>query len=432
MICNPACALLFSRVGCSPAGCRLFLSGCSPSPADRSRAQPQNVQARVAVSKRSGPKRARPDRAARRAAKTNGVPDAEGPAIELRGVTKTLGNLKVLSELDLKVEQGEFVSLLGPSGVGKSTILNVVAGFLAVESGEVRLMGRDMTRTPANRRNLGFIFQEYALFPHMTVEQNVRFALDVRGMKGESAQDRVKETLEVVGLGHTLKRRPQALSGGQRQRVAIARAMVFRPRILLMDEPLSSLDRQLRDELTIETRRLQRDLGVTVLYVTHDQTEALSLSDRVGIVRDGRIEQIGPPSEVHDHPTSVYAARLCGPLNVAPTGQLSELARSQELGKLELGAATPDGRGHSGSSDEFLGVRPHLLGITVGAPPRGANSLGGVVVGVSVVGTGFRYDVDIKLKQPWQIITARPLSQVEVGDTVNVTWLPTDSLFVGH
>lgn len=349
-------------------------------------------------------------------------------SILLQEVRKSLGGVSVLAGIDLSVRTGEFLTLLGPSGVGKSTILNVIAGFLPVEEGSVHLLGEDVTFKPAHTRNLGFIFQEYALFPHLSIERNVRFPLDMRKVKRPEARKAVNEVLEMVGLAHIADRRPQALSGGQRQRVAIARALVFRPQVLLMDEPMSSLDRQLRDEMTVEIRRLQRDLGVTVMYVTHDQTEALSLSDRVGILRDGRIEQIGDPSEVHDNPISVYAARLCGPINVEAVkvaGPINQETIAVKVGTEVIHAPTP----RSGlPRAALLGVRPYVL--RLGKKPRSTaewNSLPVKVVGSGLIGSGIRYEVDIGSAKPWQVLASHSFSDVTIGDSAYVSWPMLDT-----
>ncbi len=354
------------------------------------------------------------------------APSASPPTVVIEGVTKRLGDHDVLSSLDLEVGKGEFLSLLGPSGVGKSTILNVIAGFLPIESGRVLLAGRDVTDMPPHKRNLGFIFQEYALFPHMSVGQNVRFPLDMRGIKGKEAADRVADALAVVGLGHVAERRPQALSGGQRQRVAIARSMVFRPEVLLMDEPMSSLDRQLRDDMTIETRRLQRELGVTVVYVTHDQTEALSLSDRVGILRDGRIEQIGSPKEVHDRPVSTYAARLCGPINTEEVTTVEHDGAGSPC-TVRIGETVIRARPPVDANASILGVRPYLIELQHEPAPAPMNSLQGAVTGLSMVGNGVRYDVDIGSSKPWQVLAGRPFEGIQVGDAAHLVWAPADA-----
>ncbi len=221
-------------------------------------------------------------------------------------------NVPVLDGFQLSVERGELVSLLGPSGCGKTTTLRTVAGFIEPSRGQVLVDGQDYTRLPPNRRDIGLVFQSYALFPHLSVFQNVAFGLRMRGLRGPEVERRVREALALVDLAGYENRRPAQLSGGQRQRVAVARAIVIEPKLLLMDEPLSNLDAKLRTSMRTELRRLQQRLGITMLYVTHDQVEALSLSDRVVVMNQGRIEQIGTPEEIFHQPATPFVADFMG------------------------------------------------------------------------------------------------------------------------
>lgn len=218
----------------------------------------------------------------------------------------------ILNGLSLSVERGELVSLLGPSGCGKTTTLRVIAGFVGLERGRVVIGGRDYTHVPPNRRNIGLVFQSYALFPHLTVFENVAFGLRLRRLPPEQIRARVHEALRMVGLAGLEQRLPAQLSGGQQQRVAVARAIVIEPQLLLLDEPLSNLDAKLRVEMRSELRRVQRQLGITMVYVTHDQAEAMALSDRVVVMNAGRIEQIGAPEEVWHRPCSLFVADFMG------------------------------------------------------------------------------------------------------------------------
>ncbi|MFS8665940.1 MAG: ABC transporter ATP-binding protein, partial [Limnochordales bacterium] len=238
------------------------------------------------------------------------------PAIRLEHVTKHYGSVGALRGLTLEVEQGEFFSLLGPSGCGKTTTLRVIAGLLEPDAGRVYLGGRDVTDLPPYRRNLGLVFQNYALFPHMTVWDNVAYGLRARRMPEAEIKARVGKYLELVGLSAMARRRPRELSGGQQQRVALARSLAVEPVVLLFDEPLSNLDAQLREQMQVEIRQLQRELGFTAFYVTHDQQEALMLSDRLAVLRDGRLEQAGTPEELYDAPASPFIAGFFGGTNL--------------------------------------------------------------------------------------------------------------------
>jgi putative spermidine/putrescine transport system ATP-binding protein len=239
--------------------------------------------------------------------------------LRLDGITRRYGAVAALGGVSLAVAAGEFLTLLGPSGSGKTTLLNIIAGFVAPDEGRIVLEGRDITALPAERRDFGMVFQGYALFPHMTVAENVAFALRVRGMGRAEREARVGEALDLVQLGGLGGRRPAQLSGGQQQRVALARALVFRPRLLLLDEPLSALDRQLRAGLQEELRGLNRRTGVTFVAVTHDQDEALSMSDRVAILREGRLVQLGPPVELYERPRTRFVAGFLGHANFLQT-----------------------------------------------------------------------------------------------------------------
>jgi spermidine/putrescine ABC transporter ATP-binding subunit len=237
------------------------------------------------------------------------------PIIELRGLAKHYGSVRAVSAVDLAVAEGEFVTLLGPSGCGKTTIIRMIAGYIMPTAGQVLLDGRDITYEPPQRRRIGMVFQHYALFPHLTVEENIGFALRVEGRPREVIRRRVAEMLDLVRLPGIGDRRPGQLSGGQQQRVALARALAFNPRILLMDEPLGALDLKLREQMQVELKRIQRDVGITTIHVTHDQEEALGLSDRVVVMAPGRIAQVDTPERLYDAPASRYVADFVGKIN---------------------------------------------------------------------------------------------------------------------
>ena len=236
--------------------------------------------------------------------------------VEIRGLTKQFGSVAAVRGFNLDVHGGEFVSLLGPSGCGKSTALNLLAGLLDPDAGQILLDGQDLAPVPPERRGFGVVFQSYALFPHLTVGRNVAFGLEMQGVRPEDVDRRVRRALALVHLEETADRYPAQLSGGQQQRVALARALVIEPRLLLMDEPLSNLDAKLRIEMRLEIRRLHQTLGLTTVYVTHDQEEALSLSDRIGLMKDGTLRQVGSPEDVYLHPKSAFVANFFGYRNL--------------------------------------------------------------------------------------------------------------------
>ena len=236
--------------------------------------------------------------------------------LELENLSKAFGTYKAVDGLTLSVEKGEFVSLLGPSGCGKTTTLQMIAGFVEPSGGAIRLGGKDLLAVKPAKRGLGIVFQSYALFPHMIVAENVGFGLEMQGVAAAERMTRVGETLELVGLGAFTARFPRQLSGGQQQRVALARALVIRPQILLLDEPLSNLDAKLREGMQIELRQIQRTVGTTTILVTHDQAEAMALSDRIVVMNQGRAEQIAPPHEAYEKPATAFVANFLGKTNL--------------------------------------------------------------------------------------------------------------------
>ena len=258
--------------------------------------------------------------------------------LALDNLTKRFGEHLAVDNLTLSVEQGEFVSLLGPSGCGKTTTLQMIAGFVEATSGRVLLEGRDLLAVKPNRRGLGIVFQSYALFPHLTAAQNVAFGLEMQGVPREERATRVRETLALVGLAAFADRFPRRMSGGQQQRVALARALVIRPRILLLDEPLSNLDAKLREEMQIELRQIQRTVGTTTILVTHDQAEAMALSDRIVVMNAGRVEQIARPHEAYENPASAFVAGFLGKTNVLQVDGASVTVRPEKMAFVDGGA----------------------------------------------------------------------------------------------
>ena len=243
------------------------------------------------------------------------------PAIRLTALTKSFGAVVAVDGVDLEIAEGEFFSMLGPSGSGKTTVLRLIAGFDQPTSGAVELFGRDVTRFAPFARDVNTVFQDYALFPHMSVLDNVAYGLRVRGVGRRERRERARAALAGVRLEHLHDRRPGQLSGGQRQRVALARATVVQPKALLLDEPLGALDLKLREQMQVELKQIQRDLGITFIFVTHDQEEALTLSDRVAVFRDGRIEQMGTPIELYERPISPFVADFVGTTNLLDEGR---------------------------------------------------------------------------------------------------------------
>ncbi len=273
--------------------------------------------------------------------------------LELKGLHKSFGGNTALDGLDLELAEGELVSLLGPSGCGKTTALRIVAGFETADSGSVVVGGKDITRVPANKRDMGMVFQAYSLFPNMTAAQNVAFGLKLR----KAGTKRTEELLELVGLAHLGGRYPHQMSGGQQQRIALARALAIQPRVLLLDEPLSALDAKVRVNLRDEIRRIQTELGMTTLFVTHDQEEALAVSDRVGVMSHGRLEQLDTPSVVYREPASAFVAQFVG-----VTNSVSAKAEGQTV--VVNGVTVPATHDQPSGSDVRVIVRPEDIGVS--------------------------------------------------------------------
>lgn len=290
--------------------------------------------------------------------------------VEFRGISKSYGPNEVLRNVSLSIRGGELLTLLGPSGCGKTTLLRILAGFVRPSKGEVWLGGKCINDIPASKRNVGLVFQSFALFPHMTVYANVAFGLRMHHMDKQTIERRVTDVLELVHLNEWKGAYPSQLSGGMQQRVALARVLAIQPRVLLLDEPFGAIDRRLRDEMQIEVRKLQRTLGITTLFVTHDQTEALIISDRIAVMNHGKVEQEGTPVAIYDSPENVFVARFLGTPNLIPAQvcQVLEGFAVVELGEnLRLGIrATCD----PNVSDVTVAVRPECIGLsTIGCQP---------------------------------------------------------------
>jgi len=290
--------------------------------------------------------------------------------LALDGIVKRYGDVPALGPVSFTVEEGEFLTLLGPSGCGKTTTLHVIAGLLEPDSGRLSMRGDDITALPTDRRGMGVVFQNYALFPHKTVEENIGFGLRMRRVPKPQIRERVREMLDVVGLPGVEARYPRQLSGGQRQRVALARAMVIHPPVLLLDEPLSNLDALLRKQMRSELRAIQRRIGITAIYVTHDQDEAFEMSDRVILLNQGRIEQIGSPERLYDRPETRFAAEFIGDANliegeVVETDDGIARVRAAGAGTIPANAA---GSGFEVGSPVYLVVRPERIRLSAQAP----------------------------------------------------------------
>ncbi len=288
--------------------------------------------------------------------------ESAGLPITISGVTKTYGAVYALDSFDLAIQQGEFLTLLGPSGSGKTTLLMALAGFLRPDSGSIKFADREIILTPPHKRDVGMVFQNYALFPHMTVAANVGYPLKLRKRPADEIAEKVKAALDTVQLGGYGARRINQLSGGQRQRVALARAIVFGPRILLMDEPLSALDKQLRERMQIELRHLHERLGMTTVYVTHDQREALTMSDRIAVINHGRLMQLDTPRHIYDRPANRFVADFIGESTFLP---LTRSGDEFQFAGTPLHLDQPP----TGGGDYMLLVRPERLKVVDGPAP---------------------------------------------------------------
>ena len=294
-----------------------------------------------------------------------GISASKSPiAVGLSGVVKKYGSQTVLHDVSLDIRFGEFLTLLGPSGCGKTTLLNLIAGFIEADAGEIYIDGSPVTTLPPHLRDIGIVFQSYALFPHMNVERNIAYGLRMRRVPSREIAQRVKEVMELVHLEELGDRKPKQLSGGQQQRVALARALVIRPKVLLLDEPFSALDKGLRGSMQVEVREIQRRLGVTTVFVTHDQGEALAMSDRIAVMSKGVIRQIATPAELYRNPQDPFVAAFLGDVNILPAYYHSENADGLQLrigaGVLQVGRDRLVGGSHDGGRLDIY-VRPEQI-----------------------------------------------------------------------
>jgi putative spermidine/putrescine transport system ATP-binding protein len=345
--------------------------------------------------------------------------------ITISGLTKSYAGTKILDGIGIDVASGEFLTLLGPSGSGKTTLLMILAGFTRPDAGSLRFGAQEVIRLPPHRRNLGVVFQSYALFPHMDVTGNVGFPLTLRGIRADERQRRVRTALELVQLDDLGARRIDQLSGGQRQRVALARAIVFEPGILLMDEPLSALDKKLREQMQIELRRLHARLGMTVIYVTHDQREALTLSDRIAVIDHGRIQQIDTPQRLYEHPGSHFVADFIGDSTFLPVTVIDGVARWRDRVLTLANPPGPDGK-------YLLVIRPEKLAL--GGAGDAGNRIDAEVADIVYQGDSLR--IDLRLPDGAVVTLQEPARAARIamlpvhGAAVTLVLDPADTLLV--
>lgn len=349
-------------------------------------------------------------------------PGAGQGHLSLQGLTKRYLDFVAVDRVDLDVPQGAFVSLLGPSGCGKTTTLRMIAGLVPASDGRIVVAGRDLTRVPPHRRDMGLVFQSYALFPHMTVAGNIAFGLEMRGLGRADIRSRVAEAIALVRLDGREDRKPAQLSGGQQQRVALARALVVRPSILLLDEPLSNLDAKLRDEMRTEIRDIQRRLGTTAVFVTHDQDEALTMSDRVVVMNHGRIEQTGSPEDLYERPATPFVAGFVGRTNRFPGAAVGGAVK---IGSVPILTARP------ATGPVEVMIRPHRIRLATTAPDpsEGLNAVAGLVRRTVYAGDLVQYEVEAAgLVFTVEQSTAGHGRVTAPGTAVTLAFAPADTL----
>jgi spermidine/putrescine transport system ATP-binding protein len=356
-------------------------------------------------------------------------------AIGLVGVSKRFGAVGAVDDVSLEINEGEFFSLLGPSGCGKTTTLRMVAGFEVPDTGRIVLQGNDVTRVPANRRPVNMVFQQYALFPHMSVYDNVAFGLKVKRVPRAEHRGRVHEMLRVVSLEGLDRRRARQLSGGQQQRVALARALVNRPAALLLDEPLGALDVKLRKHMQLELKRIQHELGTTFVYVTHDQEEALAMSDRIAVMNGGRVEQTGSPREIYEHPRTAFVADFIGSLNAFDL-RIDELVGANavmRLGENER-IVVAVGDGHRPGETLRAAVRPERVQIEAAGRPilDGGSRVEGAIAEIVFLGMYTQFHVDTPAgRLVSHRLADEALAPLERGARVALSWEPEQASLLG-
>lgn len=322
--------------------------------------------------------------------------------IRLENVEKHFAGHPVVHPLSLTIDEGEFLTLLGPSGCGKTTILRMIAGFEQPTTGVIRLDGEDVTQLPPNKRNLNLVFQHYALFPHMTVQENIQFGLKMKKIPAAEQKERIAEAIRLTQLTALAKRYPHQLSGGQQQRVAIARAIANKPKVLLLDEPLGALDLQLRKNLQAELKQLQRSLGITFVYVTHDQEEAMMMSDRIVIMNNGRIEQIGSPKVIYERPETLFAATFIGENNIF-------------------------------HEEKLFSVRPEKVRVVTTSEPQQNDVRAGTILDIVYLGNIHKLIIQLDKEQHTvtSVLDFTDTREWTIGQQVGVTWSPQDEVTIG-
>jgi spermidine/putrescine transport system ATP-binding protein len=345
----------------------------------------------------------------------------ETGAVELIDVVKMFGDFTAVDRINLSVRPGEFISLLGPSGCGKTTTLRMLAGFEEPTSGEMRISGQPVAGTPPHKRDVNTVFQAYALFPHMTVAENVAYGLRQKGVGKADMGQRVAEALDMVKMRPLGERKPKQLSGGQQQRVALARALVNRPSLLLLDEPLGALDRKLREEMQVELKLLQSQLGITFIFVTHDQEEALSMSDRIAVMLDGRIEQLGDPYAIYENPTSAFVAGFIGQQNFFE-GTAAEGGRSMTADGVTFASSRASDPLAVGS-EALAAIRPEAVTVSETDPGGTVNTVKGHLAGISHLGDVIQFVVTTTAGR--EVLARLPRTKaprLDTGQSVWCTW----------
>ncbi len=353
--------------------------------------------------------------------------------VVLRNVTKTFGNVVAIKNISLEIEEGEFLTLLGPSGCGKTTTLRLIAGFNDPDQGQILLGDQDITNLPPQKREIGMVFQDYALFPHLTIKENIAFPLRERRTPKEKINDRVEELLELVRLPGVEGRYPSELSGGQAQRISVARAVAYPPRVLLMDEPLGALDLKLREAMQLELRRIQQELQITTVFVTHDQTEAMNMSDRIAVMRNGEVEQVGTAREIYNFPQSSFVADFVGRINLLDAELLSKSGGIAELNifnDIKIRARI-DPEVESMSKSLGVGIRPEKLVIGIsGHEDRYDNRIPGTVIRSTFSGNLLDVFVDVGASKPFLVEQRPDKVPLDSGTQVEVCWNAPDALIL--